>query len=231
MNILALDSSSTYASVAIMKDGIIAADIAVNNGLVHSRSLLPMAEYALQSIEMSIKDIDVFAVTVGPGSFTGVRIGVSTIKAMAQVNNKPCVAINTLNALAYNILSEGKITCPIMDARREQVYTAAFDSKMNCIIEPMAVGIDELLAILKTKNEYVIFCGDGVEVFQEKIMAALNTKASFAPTHLNYTRAASCAQLSIFEYEKNNALLCEELDALYLRKPQAEREYDKKLTF
>jgi len=228
MNILALDASGIYVSAAVLKDDKIVGDMAICNGLVHSSSLLPMIEQVLSLTGMRVQDMEAFAVTVGPGSFTGVRIGVCTAKGLAQNGEKPCVPVNTLEALAYTITADSSVICPIMDARREQVYTAVFDGERKQILEPQATGITELLEELKKLGRDVIFCGEGTPVFRSIIEAQLGAKAHFAPAHLNYTRAASVAQLAAKAFEKGQWVSCFELDALYLRKPQAEREYERK---
>lgn len=228
MNILALDSSGPYASAALLQNGKITGDMALCNGLVHSRSLLPMAEQVLHMTGVSIREIDAFAVTVGPGSFTGVRIGVCTVKGLAQKDNKPCVPVHTLEALAYNITADCKVVCPLLDARREQVYTAVYDGVQKEILLPQAMGIGELAEYLQTLKQDVVFCGDGTSVHEDFLKNTLGEKAHFAPAHLNYIRAAAVAKIGEQAMAQQKGISCFELDALYLRKPQAERKYERK---
>jgi tRNA threonylcarbamoyladenosine biosynthesis protein TsaB len=224
--ILAADASSQYCSVALWKDQTIICDLSINNGLVHSKTLMPMIEQALTLCETDIKSIDLFAASVGPGSFTGVRIAVSTIKALAQATNKPCAAVNTLEAAYYNIIDNGQnLICPILDARRGQVYGAVYCNGQE-ILALQAISVDELCTFLNQKAENTVFTGDGMPIHREKINSLMGNKAIFAPPQLMYQRAAAAAQLAYRDYCNQCLLTYEELDAFYLRKPQAEREYD-----
>ena len=221
MKILAIDTSSIYASCALLAEGDIRSEAAVNNGLVHSRSLMPMIERCLQNADTDIGQIDVFACVAGPGSFTGIRIGVCAVKGLAQALKKPCAAVNTLDCLRQNFPFASTV-CPIMDARRGQVYCAIYEEK-SILLNSSAMAIEDLLALLKGKN--TVFLGDGVKVYKDTIFAALKERALFAPPHLNYTRASSAAFLAMQAAEENKLVSAAVLDAIYLRKPQAEREY------
>ena len=221
MKILAIDTSSIYASCALLAEGDIRSEAAVNNGLVHSRSLMPMIERCLQNADTDIRQIDVFACVAGPGSFTGIRIGVCAVKGLAQALKKPCAAVNTLDCLRQNFPFASTV-CPIMDARRGQVYCAIYEEK-SILLNSSAMAIEDLLALLKGKN--TVFLGDGVKVYKDTIFAALKERALFAPPHLNYTRASSAAFLAMQAAEENKLVSAAALDAIYLRKPQAEREY------
>ena len=128
MKILALDSSATVATVALCEDQRLLAEYTVNNGNTHSETLLPMVESLLANFSMTAKDVDIFAASIGPGSFTGVRIGAATLKGLAFASNKACVGVSTLEARAYNLVSHKGLICPVMNARRSQVYTALFRS-------------------------------------------------------------------------------------------------------
>lgn len=220
MNILAVDTSSIYASCAVLCENEIKSEVVINNGLVHSKSIMPMVETALCQAQLDISEIDVFAVCAGPGSFTGVRIGVCAIKGLATALNKPCVQINTLDCLAKNVLSQ-KIVCPIMDARRGQVYCAAYLNG-NKIFDYSACAIEELCSFLKDKE--AIFVGDGINVNKDCILSIMGANATFAPPHLAYTRASAAAYLA----STAKQVSAEELSAIYLRRPQAEREYASK---
>ena len=221
MKILAIDTSSIYASCALLAEGDIRSEAAVNNGLVHSRSLMPMIERCLQNDDTDIGQIDVFACVAGPGSFTGIRIGVCAVKGLAQALKKPCAAVNTLDCLRQNFPFASTV-CPIMDARRGQVYCAIYEEK-SILLNSSAMAIEDLLALLKGKN--TVFLGDGVKVYKDTIFAALKERALFAPPHLNYTRASAAAFLAMQAAEENKLVSAAALDAIYLRKPQAEREY------
>ncbi len=220
MNILAIDTSSQYVSCAILTDSGIKNQKALSTGLVHSRSLLPLVEDCVESAGLSLNDIDVYACVAGPGSFTGVRIGVCAIKGLAQPENKPCVAVNTLDCLKENV-PYAEYVCPIMDARRGQVYCAVYENG-KLIRNYDACPIEEVAEFLNGKK--TVFLGDGINVFKEKLTSLLGENALFAPEHLCYTNAAAAAVIA------RNSETCTPaaLDAIYLRKPQAEREYESK---
>ncbi len=222
MNILAVDTSSIFASCAILCENEIKSEVVINNGLVHSKSIMPMIESALNQAQLDINQIDLFAVCAGPGSFTGVRIGVCAIKGLAYANSKPCVQINTLDCLSANVLSQD-IICPIMDARRGQVYCAAYLNSER-IFDYSACSIEDLCTFLNGRK--TVFVGDGIEVNKEYVLSVMGDNAAFAPPHLAYTRASAAAYLAL----NAKQVSAEELSAIYLRRPQAEREYANKHT-
>lgn len=222
MNILCVDTSSVYASCAILKDDQIVSEKAILSGLVHSKSIMPLVEQVLQGANMDIEEIDVFSCVAGPGSFTGVRIGVCAIKGLAQACNKPCYAVNTLDCLKENV-PYFKTVCPILDARRSQVYSAVYEDG-ELIRDYDVCLLDDVLDFVKNKK--TLFLGDGVKVFKEKIVAFLGENAIFALPQHNFLRASSGAYLTKKAYEQNKLITFDQLDAIYLRKPQAEREYE-----
>ncbi len=224
MNILAIDTSSVYASCAFMRDGVIVSEKVIQGGLVHSEALFPIIEECLESVKASIGEVDVFACCAGPGSFTGVRIGVCAVKGLAQANNKMCARINTLDALSRNVQSFGTV-CPIMDARRGQVYCAVYENG-KIIRDYDACAIEELAEFLKDKK--TVFVGDGVKAFRSTLTELLGENALFAQPQHNYTRASAAATIANEEAEKGNLLSPAALDAIYLRVPQAEREFKEK---
>ena len=225
MNILAVDTSAVTATVAVMKGGLIAGEASFTNGLTHSQTLMPMVDYVLKGAGLGLADIDLFAASVGPGSFTGLRIGVGAVKGLAYALDRHCAGVSTLKALAYNIAQTDRLIVPIMDARRAQVYTAAYRYKDGGLIEtsaPEALGIDELCDRL---GDRTIFVGDGVAPYMEKIRSLMGERAEFAPPQLRMQRAASVCAAAAGESPVSPA----ELSVVYLRKPQAERERDEKL--
>ena len=228
MNILAVDTSALTATVAVMKNGVTVFENNITNALTHSETLMPMIDYALKSVKLLISDIDLFAVSCGPGSFTGIRIGVSAIKALAYATGKSVFGINTLEALAYNIpLVEDVCVCPVMDARRSQVYNAIYkfkDGKACTVVEPRALSVEELCAEI---GEKTIFIGDGVNVYREKIAELCGDKAVFAPSHLTLQKASSVAYAASIA-DENEYLSPEALEVIYLRKSQAEREREER---
>ena len=223
MKILAIDSCSNVATGAVVADGVVIAEFFINNKKTHSVKLLPAIENMLNEADLTYNDIDVFACTTGPGSFTGQRIGVATAKALAHAVNKPVVGVSSLKSLAYNVRCFDGIICPIMDARREQVYTATFDNKLNTIKEDRAMALRDLLEELKGKR--VIFLGDGVASFKDTITVALGENAFFAPPNLVNLRGSSVALCAI---EAENPQKYDQLLPSYLRMSQAERELQNK---
>ena len=232
MRILAIDSSSNVASVAIVEEEKIIGEYTINNKITHSQTLLPMIDDMFKVSEIELDTIDAIAITSGPGSFTGLRIGSATAKGLGQALNKPLVEVPTLNAMAYNFFETDKIICPIMDARRNQTYTAAFKivgEELKEIIEGCAVSIDELINKLNELNEDVIFVGDGIPVFKEYIEANLVKKAVFAPTHLNRQRAGSVGALALKYLADGKTVTANDFRPDYFRKSQAEREMEEKM--
>ncbi len=227
MRILAIDSSSSVASCAILDNDKLICEEILNNKLTHSVTLMPMVQAVLEKSELSLADIDRFAAVTGPGSFTGLRIGVSAVKALAHSYNKECVGVSTLEAMAYNLPFTEKLICPIMDARRGEVYNAVYTFKNGILeeVRPMrALSIDELLMDIKALGEKTIFLGDGLPVFKEKIAEVLAEAALFAPANLNAQRASSAAVLAL----KKEAVNYARLSPVYLRKSQAEREREER---
>ena len=226
MKILAIDSCSNVATGAILADGVLVGEFVLNNKVTHSTKLLPQIENMMNNADLKFGDIDLYVVTTGPGSFTGERIGVATAKALAHAVNKPMVGVSSLQSMAYNMPYTDFLLCPIMDARREQVYTATYkwqDGELITIKEDRAIALDDLLDEI---NENVIFLGDGVPVFKEKITEKLGTKAHFAPAHLQQLKGGSVAECGFAKYNKGKACNYAELVPTYLRLSQAEREYN-----
>ncbi len=229
MNILAVDTSANTATVAIIKDYRLLAEEIVNHKKTHSETLMPMIDLALKRCDMDISDIDLFAVANGPGSFTGLRIGVSTIKGLAHGLSKPVVEISTLEGMANNVFMADAIISPIMDARRAQVYNGVYqweDGVLEELTPPRALAIEECVEDLLKYNKKVIFLGDGVPVHKNYIKSVMKDMAVFAPPSCNDQRASSLATVAMKKEEKKTAF---EVKPVYLRKPQAERELEEKL--
>ena len=234
MKILAVDSSSITASVAVVDDDKIVSEFFMNAGLTHSQTLAPMIDAVLKNSKTEPKDIDMYAVTVGPGSFTGLRIGAATVKAMAFANDKPCVGVSSLEALAYNSHSESGLICACMDARCDQVYTALFESKNSIIsrvTEDGAELITDLTEKLKKTDKSVEFVGDGALACYNRIMETDSSeKYSLLPEHNRYIKAYSIARLALKRYEAGEFCTSEDLVLNYLRIPQAERQLNERLS-
>ncbi|NLD52000.1 MAG: tRNA (adenosine(37)-N6)-threonylcarbamoyltransferase complex dimerization subunit type 1 TsaB [Clostridiales bacterium] len=221
MIVLALDSSGPTAGVALMQDDRLVYEATLNNGLTHSVNLMPMVEEAIEKSGFPLPDIDCYAAVAGPGSFTGVRIGVAAVKAMAQAQQKPCIGVNALEALAYGLAEEGDIICPIRDARVQQVYGAAFSGGSR-VMEDVALKLSQYVAQIDPLGQRFLFVGDGVEPSRQQLVALLGNRARFAPPHLNMLKAGAAAAIAL--RDAHRAVKPEQLVPLYLRKSQAERE-------
>ena len=229
MIILAMDSTAQTASVAVCDGERLLAEYTLNNGNTHSETLLPMVETMLGALSLTVDEVDLFAVSEGPGSFTGVRIGVATLKGLAFGRGKPCVGVSTLEALAYNLVDCGGMICPVMNARRAQVYTALFSSDGSTLTRQMpdtAISIAELDAMLAEKNMPVRFCGDGYDV---TLAGLQRTQAIGVSERLRYQSAYAVAQVARRMAEQGDVQDDVSLAPTYLRMPQAERERLEKL--
>ena len=223
MRILSVDSSSVTASVAITENGKVLAENFINNGLTHSQTLMPMVEKTIQESGIPVKDIDLFAITHGPGSFTGVRIGIASVKGMADALGKQCVAVSTLEAIAAPLKNEDVIACAVMDARCNQVYTAIFNSG-DRLCEDKAVLIDELGEELKRYDKKIVFIGDGSVLCYEKLCENIQN-CEVADERIRYVHGSSVGFVA--EGKIKNAeepINSANLVPFYLRLPQAERE-------
>ena len=224
MKILAIDSSALVASVALCDDVKVLAEYTLNNGNTHSETLLPMIENVMSALSLNIKDVDSFAVSEGPGSFTGVRIGVATVKGLAFASGKPCIGVSTLEALAYNLRSHKGIIVPVMNARRSQVYTAIFESDGNDIVRLLpdsAIAISELDELLCKYEQNVYLCGDGYDITVEGFE---KTTVCHVPERLRLQSGASVANVALKKYKNGEFCSDKELGVQYLRPSQAERE-------
>ncbi|MCI8554532.1 MAG: tRNA (adenosine(37)-N6)-threonylcarbamoyltransferase complex dimerization subunit type 1 TsaB [Clostridiales bacterium] len=230
MTILALDTSAGPASCAVSEEGQIVASAAVNVRLTHSQTLMPMVEGMLKNAGLTLEDIDLMAVSVGPGSFTGIRIGVSALKGLAFPRTTPCAGVSTLAAIARNLegtaIGEESIVCPVMDARCCQVYTALFAT--NCeggltrLTADGALTLEELEARLTSLKKNVFLVGDGAELCYNTLKDKLPCR--LAPPHLRYQQAAGVAMEAVGLAAAGQTVPAEELMPVYLRLPQAERE-------
>ncbi len=224
MKILAVDSSAKTASVAVTDGETLISECFVNAGLTHSRTLMPMVDNALSQADMKIDDIDAFCVNAGPGSFTGIRIGVAAIKGLALCKDKPCAGVSTLEAAAYNFIDENCLVSVSMDARCNQVYTALFrcdNSKIIRLCEDKAVSVDELCEELSAYDEKIYLAGDGAEICFNKFKEKLNNVV-LSGENRRYQRAYGAALAALNNEELFSS--SSSLAPVYLRLPQAERE-------
>ena len=227
MKLLAIDSSGLVASAAIVEDDTLIAEYTVNYKKTHSQTLLPMIDELVQMTEQPLDGVDALAVAEGPGSFTGLRIGAATVKGLGLALQKPIIPVPTVDALAYNLYGCEKIICPIMDARRNQVYTGLYrfeNGKMQVIHEQWIAVMEKLCEMLNELGLPVVFLGDGVSVYQNQIAEQLTVPYEFAPTHCNKQRAAAVAALALVLYRKGICQTAAEHEPVYLRLSQAERE-------
>ena len=224
MKILAIDSTAIVASVALCDDEKLIALYTVNNGNTHSETLLPMVESILKEAKLTPADIELFAVSNGPGSFTGVRIGCATVKGLAFGRMTPCVGVSTLEALAYNLKGSDGILCPVMNARRNQVYNALFrfeGDRLVRLCEDRAIAISELADEFAEKNEKVYLSGDGVSITAPAIP---EDKLGFTHPVMAHQNAYSVAMCALEAYRSGNYTTDIDLAPTYLRPSQAERE-------
>ena len=227
MKVLALESSGLTAGAAVLEDEVLLAEYTVNYKKTHSQTLLPMLDEISRMIELDLNTIDVIAVTAGPGSFTGLRIGSATAKGLGLALNLPIAAVPTVDALAYNLFGCRDLVCPLMDARRNQTYTGVYefgDAGMQILQPQCAVGIDEIVSILNQAGRPVVFLGDGVPVFKQFLAEYCRVPYSFAPPHMNRQRAASAAALGLQMAREGRLQSAAEHAPDYLRLSQAERE-------
>ena len=231
MNLLAVDTSGPVAGVAVLRDGEIAYEGAAVNRLTHSVNLMPMIEEALGRAGLDISDIDYYAAVTGPGSFTGVRIGVSAVKGMAHGAQRPCIGVDALEALAAGVCMTDALLCPIQDARAGQVYGAAFlpgmppVRRLEDMAQKLSVFVEKAMEVAGGRR--LCFLGDGVKTYRRAIEELLGDRAVFAPAHMSYLRPAAVAALA--DLHRDRAVDYLTLMPVYLRAPQAERERARRL--
>lgn len=235
MKILGLDSSGLVASVAIVEDDVLKAEYTTDYKKTHSQTLLPMLEELRDMIELDLESLDAIAIAAGPGSFTGLRIGAATAKGLGLALQKPLVEVPTLEGLAYNLWGTASLVCPLMDARRNQVYTGIYEFvqegntfKLQTVEDQCAIDIAEIIAKLNGLGREVIFLGDGVPVYRNVIEEQMKVPFTYAPAGNNRQRAASVAALGAVYFAQGKTVSAAEHQPEYLRKSQAEREQDEK---
>lgn len=232
MKILALDSSGLVASAAVIEDNTLLAEYTICYKKTHSQTLLPMLDEIRKNIELDMNSIDAIAVSAGPGSFTGLRIGSATAKGLGLALDKPLIAVPTLEAMACNLYDTPGLICPIMDARRRQVYTGIYrfeNHQIKVVRDQAAKGIDELIEEVNALGEPAVFLGDGVPVFKSQIEENMTVPYCFAPVHLNKQKAGSVAALAALYYREGKVQTAAQHRPEYLRVSQAERERARRL--
>lgn len=231
MNLLAIDASGIAGSVAYIKDGKLAGEYYICDKLTHSQTIMPMLEDMKALLNINLEEVDAVAVTSGPGSFTGLRIGVTTAKALALALEVPIIGVPTLDTIAHAMVYTEYLICPIMDARRNQVYTALYKWEANNLkrlTEHMAVDIEAYILELSDREEKIIFLGDGVSVYENIIKEKLGEKAVFAPSFCNLQHASVLADVATKLYKEGQVEDPALFVPIYLRKSQAEREKEER---
>lgn len=227
MKILALDSSGLVASVAIVSDDTLLAEYTVNYKKTHSQTLLPMLAEAAKMTELDLNSVDAIAVAAGPGSFTGLRIGSATAKGLGLALDKPLIHIPTVDALACNLYGCQSLICPLMDARRNQVYTGIYtfeNGELQIIREQSPMAVEQIVAELNARGREVVFLGDGVPVYREMLRTLMEVPYRFVPANMNRQRASSVAVLALQYAKEGKMETAAEHAPDYLRLSQAERE-------
>lgn len=238
MKIIAIDSSGLVASVAVFEEKLLIGEYNIQYKKTHSQTLLPMLDELKKMIELDLDTVDAIALAKGPGSFTGLRIGSATAKGLGFAMNKPIIEIPTLDGLACNLYGTDKLICPIMDARRNQVYTGVYEFvkkdttvveyTLDTLVPQCAISVEEIARICNEFNREVIFLGDGVPVYEEKLSNLMSVPYGFAPAHMNRQRAAAFGVLAFDYYNEGKAVKAEVHAPEYLRLSQAEREKNEK---
>lgn len=232
MKILAIDSSGMVASIAVIEDEKLIGEFTINYKKTHSQTLLPMLDEVAKMIELDLNTIDAIAVAAGPGSFTGLRIGSATAKGLGLALDKPLISIPTVDGLAYNLAGCSTLVCPLMDARRNQVYTGIYSFagyQLHTHLAQCAVSIEDIIRQVNQYSREVTFLGDGVAVHASYIEEYCNVPYTFAPAHLNQQRASASAVLAVSYYQAGKTESAAGHRPDYLRKPQAERERERRL--
>ena len=228
MKILSIETSTRVGSVAIMEDEHLIAEYILNVVSTHSERLLPSIDQILKDSQLTVRDIEGFAVSLGPGSFTGLRIGISTVKGLALAAEKGVVGVPTLDVLAHNLMFTRLLVCPLLDARKGEVYTALYQGdgsgKLEKLTPDLAIKPEELLTRIK---EPVIFLGDGVEAYRDKLRSGQDN-CLFAPAYLNQPRASVLASLGLEKFRRGHIFKEDEIQPLYCRLAEAEIAWKEK---
>jgi tRNA threonylcarbamoyl adenosine modification protein YeaZ len=231
MIVLSIETSTESASCAVIDENRLLGEITFNYKKQHSVILMDIIDKLLSNVALDITSIDGFVISMGPGSFTGLRIGLATIKGLAHGANKPFIGISTLDALANNMSYTSGIICPILDALRGNVYSALYKFEGTALIrikEPEVVSLEELMESIKAEGLPATFIGDAVPMYKDKIFEIL-PESKMAPVHLNFARASALGELGLKELKLGKQDDINTFAPVYLRKSQAEREYDKKV--
>lgn len=239
MKIIAMDTSGLVASVAIIEDQTLIGEYNVQYKKTHSQTLLPMLDELKKMVELDLESVDAIALAAGPGSFTGLRIGSATAKGLCFAMDVPVIEIPTLVGLACNLYGTDKLVCPLMDARRDQVYTGIYEFVrkqgqsagygLSCLLAQCAVSIEEIASKCNELGREIIFLGDGAAVFETRLSELMKVPYGFAPAHMNRQRAAAFGFLALEYYREGKTVGADAHVPVYLRLSQAEREKRERL--
>ena len=224
MRLLAVDTATRICSVAVVENNVLLAELTVNHGHTHSTHLMPMVDALLFQCRLSVQDLDGFAITIGPGSFTGLRIGLSTIKGLAFALGKPAAGVSTLDALAYQFPFAGCLICPMIDARKGEVYAAGYryqEGTLNQVWQAGAVSPEDLASGIK---ETCLYVGSGAPLYRDRITELAGSRAVFAPSGQNDLRAATVGILGLQRLGQGEPTPLSQLNPWYIRASDAERK-------
>ncbi|MDF2538996.1 MAG: peptidase glycoprotease [Herbinix sp.] len=232
MKLLAIDSSGLVATVAVITEEALLAEYTLNYRKTHSQTLLPMLQEIIRLLEFDLSELDAIAVAAGPGSFTGLRIGSATAKGLGLALDKPIIPVPTVDALAYNLYGVDKLICPMMDAKRNQVYTGLYEfasEDLHVLKEQTAIPVEEMIDEINQRGREVIYLGDGAKAYQEVISKRTTVGFQFAPLHLNRQRAGALGALGVKYFLDHKYEAAAQHEPVYLRLSQAERERAERL--
>jgi len=227
MVILGIETSTKTCSIALIDGERIRDEISLHLGLSHSEKLIPLIDEILKRNTKAIKDIDGIAVSIGPGSFTGIRVGVSTARGFAQSLNIPLVGIPSLDALAFGVGTSGEVVCPMIDALRREIYTALYAGRKR-LTPHQLIGIENWLERLKEKRETILFLGEAVDIYENLIKDFLKKKAKIVKKEKRYASAAKVAELGWEKLVSGEGKKYDEVFPLYIRRPEAEVKWEEK---
>jgi tRNA threonylcarbamoyladenosine biosynthesis protein TsaB len=227
MVILGIETSTKTCSIALTDGEKIRDEISLHLGLSHSEKLIPLIDEILKRNGKAIKDIDGIAVSIGPGSFTGIRVGVSTARGLAQSLNIPLVGIPSLDALAFGVGTSGEVVCPMIDALRREIYSALYEGRKR-LTRHQLIGIENWLERLKEKRETILFLGEAVDIYENLIKDFLKKKARIVKKEKRYASAAKVAELGREKLVSGEGKKYDEVFPLYIRRPEAEVKWEKK---
>lgn len=237
MKILAIEASGPVAGCAVLEDGQLVADYNIQYKKKHSQSLVPMLDEIKSILELDLKSVDAVAIAKGPGSFTGLRIGVATAKGIGLAIDSSIIPVPTVDAIAYNLYAVDGLICPLMDARRQQVYTGIYEwrqTRFSVLREQCVIPVAEVAADLNARGRRVVFLGDGVPVYSEALKEMMEVPYTFAPAHLSNQRAAAVASLAWSYWEQQGESCMISVDDFrpeYLRMAQAEQEHSERRNY